>query len=775
MKANQHRDYQEESQHLEETCTWALEQYEALATKDADLLHEIAMLRKEVSSALDERLVLKLQMQDMVSEDKDQMGRAKEVPYFGRVNFQERYHEGQEIIYIGKHGLYDSQAGEMLVLDWRAPMANIYYSGLDEAVSYETPKGTVEGTMHLKRRYVIDQGVLQEIHDERSLQDNLLESISHDAGFLIESLNKSTKGRLTEIVATIQDQQNKIIRSDAMVPLIVQGVAGSGKTTIALHRMAYMIYNQKRRDARYMVVAPNKLFLNYIEAILPDLGVDDVYQTTFEEWAMTQLGKKIKLIESGDKLNQLLTESVETTQVMALAAKLRGSIVFKKLIDFKLGELERSLFPEEGVVFEGVCICTRKELGELFFKSHLHLPLQGRIKQLGETLKKRLNNRTSDIEAGLMIQYQRQISVIKEQSEQLDTIREEIIRIYDERDAQIKTIKKRIPGFVKAYLGHFKLPSAYQFYNELFQDEEWLKNILQKQIKQEEVSAICKLLNEHLTKGRVESEDLGPLLYCQMRLYGLDTSEKFAHIVVDEAQDLDEMKLTALRQVSQGDAFTLVGDLSQGIYDYKGITDWERMMSRAFDGKKYHYYEMTTSYRSTIEIIALANHVILSCKAFKPILAQPVLRHGDKPQLVICEDESVRLAHMCHSLSTLKDKGRHSIGILVETKEQAEMLYSALTARGEQVQWIQSEEDPYEGGRVIMTGEFSKGLEFDAVIIYDVTHKKREMTSLDMKLLYVMTTRALHELHLYSIEKPYAFLEEKEMLTTIHLDGHVVY
>ncbi|MGL4737775.1 MAG: HelD family protein, partial [Cellulosilyticaceae bacterium] len=579
-----------------------------------------------------------------------------------------------------------------------------------------------------------------------------------------------TKGRLTEIVATIQDQQNKIIRSDAMVPLIVQGVAGSGKTTIALHRMAYMIYNQKRRDAQYMVVAPNKLFLNYIEAILPDLGVDDVYQTTFEEWAVAQLGKKIKLSVGENKLNQLLTASEQTTHVMALAAKLRGSIVFKKLIDLRVMQLERGLLPEEGLVFEGVCVCTRRELGELFFKSHLHLPLQGRIKQLGETLKKRLRNRSGDIEVGLMMQYQRRIIALKEETENIDAVRQEIIAIYDERDAQIKTIKKRIPAFVKDYLSTLKLPSAQQFYGEIFEETQWLQNTLQKQMSEEEVVAICSLLKMHLDKGMVESEDLGPLLYCQMKLYGLDTAQKFAHIVVDEAQDLDEMKLTALRQVSIGDAFTLVGDLSQGIYDYKGITDWERMMSRTFEGKAYHYYEMTTSYRSTIEIIALANHVIASCQDFKPILAEAVLRHGDQPQLVICEEEEQRITHMRHSLGELREKGHHSIGILVETKEQAAALYQAVAGYDETIQWIQSEEDPYEGGLVIMTGELSKGLEFDAVIIYDVTRKGRVLTSLDMKLLYVMTTRALHELHLYSIGSAYDFLEAEQIVTTVRLN-----
>ncbi|MGL4344430.1 MAG: RNA polymerase recycling motor HelD [Cellulosilyticaceae bacterium] len=752
MNAQQHRDYKEEHHHLVKTKQWARAQSEGLTKQGNELEHEIALLRKEVSSALDERLILKLQMQSMLNEDLDKMNKAKDVPYFGRINFQEKSHDDVEIVYIGKNGLYDRTNAQMLVLDWRAPMANIYYSGMDEQVSYRTPNGRVEGQMLLKRRYVMREGELTEIHDEKSLQDNLLESIAGDAGFLIESLNKSTKGRLTEIVATIQDQQNKIIRSDSMRPLIVQGVAGSGKTTIALHRMAYLIYNdQKHQDSHYMVVAPNKLFLNYIQAILPDLGVESVFQTTFEEWAMGHLEKSLKLKKGEDKLNQILSDEEGATHGLAMAAKLRGSIVFKKLIDIRLAQLERTLLPQEGVVFEGVTLFTSREINQLFLTSHLYLPLEGRIKQLGEVIKKRLKNRMGDIERGIMSQYQQKITTLKQSVSELDEVRAEIITLYDERDLKIKGLKKEIIPFVKKYIKNLTLPKAKDFYFDIYKDEIWLQEILAKQMTPDIVQEVITLLNKNYTKHLIETEDLGPLLYCQIKLHGLANTQKYEHIVVDEAQDLDEMKLTVLREVANNDAFTLVGDLSQGIYDYKGITNWERMMNRVFEGKNYHYHEMTTSYRSTIEIIDLANAVIQNCTDFAPLVAQPVLRQGDIPQLIVCQAENERILRVIQDLEVLQANGMHSIGILVETSQEAKSVYEDLDRQGQKVQWIQGEEDIYEGSVVVMTGALSKGLEFDAVMIYDVTAKLKDYTPRDIKLLYVMITRALHKLHMYAV------------------------
>lgn len=766
MEAKKHSAYQEETKQLAETIQWIQGQSGKLEKEDTQLNAEIVALKKQVSSALDERLLLKQQMQQMVEEDINKLDKVRLNPYFGRINFQEKFRDEIETIYIGKFGLYDSEQGEMLVLDWRAPMSNIYYSGMDEEVSYRTPTGRVEGKMHLKRRYVMEDGSLTEIHDEKSLQDNLKDSIEKDAGFLMESLNKSTSGRLTEIVATIQDQQNKIIRSEGFLPLIVQGVAGSGKTTIALHRMAYLIYNrQQDTEARYMVVAPNKLFLNYIEDILPDLGVENVFQTTFEEWALSKLDKKIKLVQEVDKLNTLLTEDEVYTKVVALAAKLRGSMLFKRVIDLKLEQLEKSMIDRQGICFEEVTLISHKEIQEIFLVSNQHLPLQERIKLLGEYLKKRLKDQEKFIQGYIEAEYQKRINILKKSVKDIEVVRPEIIALYDERDQKVKGIKKWIIAFIKEYIKQLKLPTAKEFYFNLFEENESLSKLLAKQVDSQELEQVINLLSEKYQANKIETEDLGPLVYIQIKLYGLKNEQKYSHIVVDEAQDLDEMKLAVLREVSLNDAFTLVGDLSQGIYSYKGITNWQRMMERVFEDKKYNYYEMTTSYRSTIEIIELANEVISKCSEFSPTKAIPVLRHGSKAKLDYCKDEEARLESLIKDIDSYQNQGMASICILTESKELSEYVYKALTARGQKIEWVKEDGDAYSGKVATMPGYLSKGLEFDAVLIYDVTAKEaKTITPLDVKLLYVMITRALHHLKMYSVGDVISILKESQWI-----------
>lgn len=765
MEAKKHSAYTEEAVYLKETVSWLKNETIKLKLQDNQLNEEIASLRKEVSSALDERLVLKLQMQGMLEEDIDKFKKVEDKPYFGRVNFREDYKEEVETIYIGKFGLYDAEQGEMLVLDWRAPMSNIYYSGFDEEVSYHTPIGNVQGKVSLKRRYVIEQGELLEIYDEKSLQDTLKDSIQQDSGFLIESLNKSTSGRLSEIIATIQDQQNKIIRSEPLMPLVVQGVAGSGKTTIALHRMAYIIYNKQKQDKNvsYMVVAPNRLFLNYIEEILPDLGVDDVSQTTFEDWALEQLNYKITLVNTVDKLNYLLSDSTEEARIISLAAKLRGSIVFKRLIDMQVARLEKKIIPVQGIQFEGKTLITYKELQEVFLVSNGHLALEDRIKLLGQYLKKRLKDKQDIIRHYIEIEYQSKIEDLKSEVEDIESIRKEIISLYDERDERIKGIKKWIPSFVKSYIKNLHLPSTTNFYFNIL-EENYLIQTLSKQISEEEIVKIIKVLNTVHSNNQFETEDLGPLLYIQMKLYGIKEEKKYAHIVVDEAQDLDEMKITVLRQVSLNDAFTFVGDLSQGIYGYKGINNWERMMKRVFDDKRYNYYEMTTSYRSTIEIIELANEVIRACDEFTPLQAVPVLRHGPKPKLIECLNEEVKIFKILEDIEALKREGMVSICLLTKTKEQSERIYEHLQEKVEDLQLISDEYDKYNGKIVVMPSYLSKGLEFDAVLLYEIGVTQIDLSSLNIKLLYVMITRALHRLYLYYTDDVIPLISESKAI-----------
>lgn len=224
-------------------------------------------------------------------------------PYFSRINFREKNKE-EESIYIGKFSLYDSKTEEEKVVDWRSPIADLYYSGTEGKVSYKAPIGEIEGELLLKRKFLFKKENLVDAFDEGINQIILnFEKSNNEKNGLIDeflriNLEENVGNKLKDVVATIQKEQNDIIRANFRKPIIVQGSAGSGKTTVAMHRLAYLLYRYKNKinGEDIIVIAPNKLFLDYISEILPSLGVDEVKQTTFEEFSLEFLNLNNKYI-----------------------------------------------------------------------------------------------------------------------------------------------------------------------------------------------------------------------------------------------------------------------------------------------------------------------------------------------------------------------------------------------------------------------------------------------------------------------------------------------
>ena len=170
--------------------------------------------------------------------------------------------------------------------------------------NYLSPEGLIEGEISLKRQYFINNQILEKYSDiDLKTNDELLQI----------ALEEKADDRLKNIVATIQTEQNSIIRADMNKPLIVQGVAESGKTTIALHRIAYLIYNcdKEFNPDNFMIIAPNKFFLNYISNVLPDLGVENVKQYTFEDFAYEVIGKKLKISDNNEKLVTIVNKDFD--------------------------------------------------------------------------------------------------------------------------------------------------------------------------------------------------------------------------------------------------------------------------------------------------------------------------------------------------------------------------------------------------------------------------------------------------------------------------------
>jgi DNA helicase-2/ATP-dependent DNA helicase PcrA len=293
----------------------------------------------------------------------------KPKPYFARVDFKVNGEE-KEKIYIGKLSLLDSKTQRPIIIDWRAPISNLYYDGRIGNSEYESPEGTIKGTISLKRQYFIENQQLEKFTDiDLKTNDELLQV----------ALEEKADDRLKNIVATIQSEQNNIIRASMNKPLIVQGVAGSGKTTIALHRIAYLIYNYEKQfdPESFMIIAPNKFFLNYISNVLPDLGVENVRQYTFEDLAYEIIGKKLKISDSNEKLVMIVNKDFDEinqgdTANMLREAHFKSIIGFQYYLDRYLFELEPEYIKEDFII-SNVRIMSRERLLNLFRKTYKDL------------------------------------------------------------------------------------------------------------------------------------------------------------------------------------------------------------------------------------------------------------------------------------------------------------------------------------------------------------------------------------------------------------------
>lgn len=331
------------------------------------VVREIELLREDIREATDD--YVKQIVNDKKAKELRYLETARDKPYFGRVDFRQAEDGEKETVYIGKRGIVDSTNLEAVVIDWRAPIASLFYSGESKEAAYRTPRGIVHGEVTLKRNFAIERGVITGIYDGA-----LKETIQRELGspddflsegfldeFLASSLNQTNDSRLKDIVATIQAEQNEIIRAEKDRPVVVQGVAGSGKTTIALHRLSYLIYNYQ--DAlsshKFMVFAPNRLFLHYISEVLPELGVEDVQQSTFFEWGVgmikSQLPKGWRFIDPHRTLRLFFEQGAVRSAEQAITKtrlRFKGSLAMRDTLDrfvqYLIEEVIRYRFARSG-------------------------------------------------------------------------------------------------------------------------------------------------------------------------------------------------------------------------------------------------------------------------------------------------------------------------------------------------------------------------------------------------------------------------------------------
>ncbi|WEK54481.1 MAG: UvrD-helicase domain-containing protein [Candidatus Cohnella colombiensis] len=624
-------------------------------------------------------------------------------PYFGRLDFQENGHTAPSPLYIGKRGLDHKLTNKPLIIDWRAPIASMFYSftGGDAPISYDAPDGTIEGEVYLKRNLSIRDKKLERVVDSYVRGgDNI--NISDE--FLLYRLGEKKDNRLRDIVSTIQAEQDRIIRAPRNQALIIQGAAGSGKTTVALHRLAFLLYQyqQQIRADRMIIFAPNAMFLDYISGVLPELGVGDVRQTTFADWALDVLEDSVKLASSATEGNRWFALAKHRPELNEdTPGRFKGSLVYKKWLEQQLRQFEDNFLPNLPFEAWDGCKLSSEMIREWFEVEYHHYPLAKRRERLAGRINRWLEMQLADIGDP---------KVRKEKS---------------------KISKQRLRTFMKK----FPEVTALGFYRNLFDSsaaDELPKHIVESTLKQ-------------LKKGFALPEDLAPLVWSHHTFFGPE-NRRFDHVVVDEAQDVSPFQIALLHAYMKEPSFTILGDLAQGIHAYRGVHRWEEM-SAMFADDQYGYHALQLSYRSTLEIIEFANRIIPHTNTGLPA-AEPVFRSGEPVELVPIKDEDEQLAHMRSFIELNSARGMNTIAIIGRTDEECLHLHSLLARDGVVANLIAEDQLQYHGGVTVVPVHLAKGLEFDAVLISDANNSNYGDNVMDAKLLYVACTRALHRLTL---------------------------
>lgn len=635
------------------------------------------------------------------------ISRIKERPYFARIDFKDDKKQNKEKIYIGKIGVLDLD-GNIVITDWRAPISTLYYDSNLGRVDYIAPEGLVKGEMSLKRQIIISNKRVTDIFDVDSVSDDEL---------LKPYLGANADNRLKNIVASIQGEQNYIIRKGIEKNIVVQGVAGSGKTTVALHRIAYLMYNNsdKYKADQFMVIGPNKFFINYISNVLPDLDAGNAVQLTIEELAKKFIDEDILFEDVTKNLSDIIDDGVEKKYL-----KFKNSMDYYRLLDNYLNDIESGFISAKGLVINNIQVLSKEDI-ENVYKTVNGSCVSQKLEMTSKVIANRLKNNNDVYE------------YIKNS---MDTL------CQNEKDVNRKRnlIKKEFDMLKELTSNGFEK----QLKKLLNIDKIKVLNIYIDFINSLDDMIELKSDTMYLLKKKTcQNEDIAALLYIKYYLFGNEKFKKYKQVVVDEAQDFGKFTFYMLKLLISNATFSIFGDIAQGIYSYKSIDDFNEILEDIF--KEAEYIKLKKSYRTSIEIMNEANKI---SKEIGLDEALPVIRSAG-PVIKSKINKSDKENYIVNQVKKYKEAGFKSIAIIYKNQKELVNMNKKLKENNIESEIIYKDQEKYEGGICLLTSYLSKGLEFDVVIIADVEDEIYKYDNrLDMKLLYVSMTRALHKLEL---------------------------
>ena len=493
------RNYLEE---IKERIAFTLQRIVKRVSEFSDELRQTKQYLHEHQSGLDEAdQVAALQSIDrMAFSGEETVARRNKLikqaasPYFGRIDFQIKNQKELTPVYIGLGTFTDDN--NYPIYDWRAPIASMFYDFELGESYFNTPVGEVAGLIKLKRQYKIRSGAMEfMIESSISIHDEVLQ----------RELSKSSDDKMRNIAATIQRDQNQVIRNETASVMIIQGVAGSGKTSIALHRIAFMLYRFRDsiKSKDILILSPNKVFADYISNVLPELGEEQIPETNMEELANDLLEKRFSFQTFFQQVSLLLDrphpEFIERV-------KFKSSFEFVKQLNRYFVQLENN--PETHVELKVAGVTVPIPYVVERYKSRTRMPMLRRIPEVVQEV----------------LQFIRRESNRKLTGSDIDRVKEVVRRIFN-----VRTPMEVYKGFY-SWIGMpemFRVPPS----------------------------------------GRLEYSDVFPLIYCKIRLEGAQAHDHIKHLLVDEMQDYTPVQYAVLSRIFKCRK-TILGDINQAVNPY---------------------------------------------------------------------------------------------------------------------------------------------------------------------------------------------------------------
>ena len=526
-------------------------------------------------------------------------------PYFGRIDYTEDDRTGISKVYIGKNGVFRDKT-DVVIADWRAPISTVYYENEIGRGCYYLPGGKpMEIDLKQKRTYDIQEGELKGYYDS---------DVAANDALLIQYLAQNKTAVLGDIIATIQKEQNEIIRQTPFGNVLVQGVAGSGKTTVAMHRISYMLYNYKERfmSNEFCIIGGNDLLLSYIASGLPELDIPDIKQKRMDVMLTHLLGKEWK------KTKQKVIPPTKDAAV-------RSKMNFMLELEIYLMKLREKYVPT------------------------------GEVKDaaLGTLLTQSNNER--------LIGENPEFSATK------------LLMVLDERlrtrikflcpDGEKEYLSKKLMQYKDYYKDRTPKESIYGIYAEFLREYN------------ERHPGVLDMAehNANAIDNKYDVYDVAALLMVQYRITRKKEDEEFGQIFIDEAQDFGMTVYYALKRVLPKCFFTIMGDVSQNINFDTGMNDWEDMRKWMLTGEKDCFRLLSKSYRNTIEISEYAGK-ILERASFGRYKIDPVIRHGIPVRKKHGMTEEAMYNEVTAIAKSAKEKEYETVAVICKDEQTADFV-----------------------------------------------------------------------------------------------------